>query len=55
MKAVTSGESLAGIPVSRKSGFIALTVALAALMLSSATAFAARRHHGAASAAPAEE
>lgn len=50
-----SGESVAGISVIRKFGFVALTVALAALT-SSHTALAARRHHAAAQAeAPDEE
>src|SRR5580704_18211807 len=50
-----SGESVAGISASRKFGFVALTVALAALS-STHTALAARRHHAAAKAeAPDEE
>ena len=42
-----SGESAAGISVSKKFGFIALTIALASLS-SMRSAFAARRHHAAA-------
>ncbi|MGH7924358.1 MAG: D-alanyl-D-alanine carboxypeptidase family protein [Candidatus Binatus sp.] len=51
-----SGRSgfVAGLPVSRKFGLIALTVALAALT-SPHDAHAARRHHAAAKTAPAEE
>jgi D-alanyl-D-alanine carboxypeptidase (penicillin-binding protein 5/6) len=49
-----SGESVAGISVSRKFGFIVLTIALAALM-SSHPALAARRHHAAAKPAAASE
>ncbi len=45
-----SGESAAGISVSKKFGFIALTIALASLS-SMRPAFAARRHHAAAVAA----
>lgn len=45
-----SGESAAGISVSKKFGFIALTIALASLS-SMRSAFAARRHHAAAVAA----
>ena len=48
-----SGKSVVPIPFSRKFGFVAVTVALAALT-SAHTALAARRHHAAAS-APAEE
>src|SRR5271157_2429623 len=52
MKALLSGESAAGLVANRKFGIIALSVALAALMWSQ-IAFAARRHHVAAT--PAEE
>src|SRR5208282_729861 len=52
MKALLSGESAAGLAANRKFGIIALSVALAALMWSQ-IAFAARRHHVAAT--PAEE
>ena len=55
MKVVSvSTESLAGFAASRKFGFIAVMVALAALT-SSHTALAARRHRAAARAASAEE
>lgn len=51
----SSGESVAGISIIRKSGFVALTIVLAALMVAH-TAFAARRHRAAARAeAPDEE
>ena len=55
MKAfLTSGESVAGIPVSRKLGLIAVTIALVA-MTSPQAVLAARRHRAAVAAAPAEE
>jgi len=49
-----SSESVAGISASRKYGFIAITVALAALTFSHSS-LAARRHHAAVKAAGAEE
>jgi serine-type D-Ala-D-Ala carboxypeptidase (penicillin-binding protein 5/6) len=51
----SSGESVAGIPIIRKSGFVALTIVLALLIVAH-SAFAARRHRAAARAeAPDEE
>jgi serine-type D-Ala-D-Ala carboxypeptidase (penicillin-binding protein 5/6) len=49
-----SGESLAGISVSRKFAFIALTIGIGAL-LSSQSALAARRHRAVATAGAADE
>src|SRR5579863_1806441 len=49
-----SSESVAGISASRKYGFIAITVALAALTFSHSS-LAARHHHAAVKAAAAEE
>ncbi len=55
LSVLLSSESVGRVPAGRKSGFIALTVALVALMATQ-TAFAARRHRVAAKAeAPAEE
>ncbi|MGA7870238.1 MAG: D-alanyl-D-alanine carboxypeptidase family protein [Candidatus Binatus sp.] len=55
MKVLSAGgESIAELPVIRKFAFIALTVALAAIVPSH-TALAARRHHATANAAPAAQ